>query len=397
MCHVLVKEVGPRHTVLSDEATNATVHLVGVAHLSPRSNDDVRRAIREVRPNDVALELCSERTQVLHMAPSEAALPLEPLSLDLLRRDWRQLANPLFWLVQLNLLAVEALVGTGIGAEQQIAAAEAQRVGAECLLIDRRFSVTVARCLGELCTGGASTLRFALLASLPAMSAVSGHGGGDENAGDSDGAELGAAAEALRARVMLLGMQQRGEYPWPADELRECRAQCRALVDRMVDLSEVQLAGAQRHGIIYNAVSVPLLAERDEIMAHHLWRQVAKPGGTVVAVVGKAHVPGITRHFGRTTDARCEALQQPPPQGALQSGALKLGMLGLSVVAMPVAGLMLVKNRVSPRAARTARLMYAGVLGLGSMSLAATGVSHYNFVRRLQLECARTQPHGSSE
>jgi hypothetical protein len=61
------------------KATNgADVYLVGTAHVSMESADDVRRAIQAHKPNVVALELCEARRVMLYpMAPQGNAFSKE--------------------------------------------------------------------------------------------------------------------------------------------------------------------------------------------------------------------------------------------------------------------------------------------------------------------------------
>jgi hypothetical protein len=58
------------HEVHLKAKHGADVYLVGTAHVSMESADDVRRAIQAHKPNVVALELCEVRRVMLHpMAP----------------------------------------------------------------------------------------------------------------------------------------------------------------------------------------------------------------------------------------------------------------------------------------------------------------------------------------
>lgn len=44
----------------------AVVYLVGTAHVSLQSAEDVRRVIQAVRPQNVVVELCSSRTAIMY-------------------------------------------------------------------------------------------------------------------------------------------------------------------------------------------------------------------------------------------------------------------------------------------------------------------------------------------
>ena len=45
--------------------------LVGTAHVSRQSAEDVQRVIQAVRPQNVVVELCSSRTAVMYDDPAE--------------------------------------------------------------------------------------------------------------------------------------------------------------------------------------------------------------------------------------------------------------------------------------------------------------------------------------
>lgn len=54
-------------SVLKTSDGRASIYLVGTAHFSKESQDDVVRTIQMVRPNVVMVELCKSRTSILHL------------------------------------------------------------------------------------------------------------------------------------------------------------------------------------------------------------------------------------------------------------------------------------------------------------------------------------------
>merc|ERR550514_463926 len=49
------------HSYLRDATRNREIHLIGTAHVSQKSADEVRDLIHLVRPSHVAVELCPSR------------------------------------------------------------------------------------------------------------------------------------------------------------------------------------------------------------------------------------------------------------------------------------------------------------------------------------------------
>ncbi|KAJ8976884.1 hypothetical protein NQ317_016483 [Molorchus minor] len=68
-------------TLLTYEKTGAKVYLVGTAHFSKESQDDVAKVITSVLPNVVVLELCSSRTNILSL--DEASVLEEAKNIDM--------------------------------------------------------------------------------------------------------------------------------------------------------------------------------------------------------------------------------------------------------------------------------------------------------------------------
>jgi hypothetical protein len=137
-----------RTVILRNEHATTQVHIIGVAHASPRSNEDVRAVIQATKPQMVLLELCGERQGMLES--QWPATPLPELSLNELRQRWRMLIDPIFWALQLPMLGLEALAGSGLGHEQAVGYAEGASRGAQIGLIDRPQSVTLGRTLSGI-------------------------------------------------------------------------------------------------------------------------------------------------------------------------------------------------------------------------------------------------------
>jgi len=112
-------DAGSPRIVLHNLKLNTRIHVIGVAHCSQRSNNDVAHSIRTIRPSVVLLELCQERRSIF-----SRSWPPED--------DWRTLA------------------ASTHGLEQVVGCREGFSCGAMVLLCDRRLSVTRGRMLDGL-------------------------------------------------------------------------------------------------------------------------------------------------------------------------------------------------------------------------------------------------------
>ena len=59
-------ELGPNVTVLTQD--DRTFYLVGTAHISAKSVEEVRSTVEAVQPDSVCVELCSTRFEAMNDA-----------------------------------------------------------------------------------------------------------------------------------------------------------------------------------------------------------------------------------------------------------------------------------------------------------------------------------------
>jgi pheromone shutdown-related protein TraB len=238
------------------EQDGRTIYLVGTAHVSAESVQEVKDLIEQVQPDVVCVELCAPRYKAL---TSESA--------------WRELdifkvireGKTLFLLANLAIGAYQRRIGDELGvkpgSELLAAARKAEEVGARVELIDRDIHVTLKRTWANLGFWQKNKLLAAIIESLFAREKVS------------------------------------------AAEIEELKQQ--------VNLSDMVAALAKE----LPQVKEPLIDERDQYMLSGVERA---GGQKVVVVVGAAHVPGMRAHFGKPVDrARLEAL--PPPSRLLRA------------------------------------------------------------------------------
>lgn len=114
--------------------------LVGTAHISRESVEEVKNVIREYRPDIVAVELCSRRYRALTEKDAWENTPVTSLLKS---------SNAYLILAQTILSSIQRKLGKEYGVEpgsEMIAAIrEAEEMGLEVALVDRDISVTLKR------------------------------------------------------------------------------------------------------------------------------------------------------------------------------------------------------------------------------------------------------------
>lgn len=240
-------ELGPNVTIL--EQADRTIYLVGTAHISEKSVEEVRYTIETVRPDTVCVELCKTR----HDAMSD---PDRWSKLDIFQIIKQK--KVLFLTANLALSSYQKKLGDKLGvqpgAELREAVEVAKEIGAELVLVDRDIQATLKRTWANV----GFFKKFAVIGSL-----FEGF--------FSKGEEITAEKlEALKDR----------------DTISEMMAQFAK------ELPEVQ---------------VPLIDERDKYL---MSATEAAPGKRIVCVVGAGHVEGMIGYQGLEVDR--EALSQIP-------------------------------------------------------------------------------------
>lgn len=232
------------------ELEGKTIYIVGTAHVSAQSVQDVRAAVAAVRPDTIAIELCEPRYQ------------------GLVKKDaWRNTnifqvvkqGKTMFLLAQLVMQSFYRRLGKQLevepGAEMLAGAACAEETGAKLELIDRRIDITLKRVWRHL--GFWSRLKL--------------------------------------FGVMVEAMFSSDEIDAKDIEALKKQDQLEALMGEM--------------GKAFPEIKKRLIDERDIYLAQKLR---AAPGERIVAVVGAGHVPGMLLAIRETLPlAELESL--PPP------------------------------------------------------------------------------------
>ncbi|HEX4478880.1 MAG TPA: TraB family protein [Polyangiaceae bacterium] len=266
----------PRSALGTDNVTRLEyegreILLVGTAHVSKRSVEEVRHVIRQVEPDAVCVELDASRYEALMDETQVSSFDVaEVVDQD---RAGLFVASLLFAGFQKQL---GDRLGVKPGAEMAAAAEEALERGAKVVLADRNIRTTLLRCY--------------------------------ESLGLVDRVRIGAIL------VML---------PFAAADLDEVDVE--ALKNRET-MGDVMTTFARQ----MPALQLPLIDERDRYL---IARIRETESARIVAVVGAAHVPGMTRYLREPIDL--DALDRVPAKTArtLHDFGLPFASLGLLALA----------------------------------------------------------------
>lgn len=246
--------------------------LIGTAHVSQKSADEVKETIAVERPNAVCVELCQARFDAV--ANPDAWKNMDIAKVIREKKTSLLLAN-LFLSSFQRRMADKMHVKPG---QEMIQAIDsAKEIGAAIVLADRSIQTTLRRAWGRLSFWSRSKLMSQLLASIFVSEDIS-----EEQ------------IEKLKEEDMLSAAINEIAKAFPA-------------------LKEV------------------LIDERDLYLAAKI---KAAPGMKVVAVVGAGHVPGIKQHFNDQINTdNLDLLPPPGPVGKIMSWsipALIVLMIGAS-------------------------------------------------------------------
>ncbi|MBA3464812.1 MAG: TraB family protein [Deltaproteobacteria bacterium] len=241
-----------------------TYYIVGTAHVSQRSVDEVRAVIAMVEPDLVCVELDKARFEAL---TKDSAF--RDLDVFKVVREGRGL----YLLGHLALSSYQRRIGATLGvkpgAELLAATAAATEKGIPVELIDRDINITLRRTWRNLGLWKRSQLLTSLVV-------------GWEDDDDKD------------------KKKGKDEPPKGIGEQIEDLKEPEALSQMLAKLGEK-----------VPEIKTPLIDERDQYLASKLV-EAGTGKKRVVAVVGAAHVPGMLPQIGKTIDrAKLDAI--PPP------------------------------------------------------------------------------------
>ena len=233
------------------EHSGKKIYLIGTAHVSEDSVDEVNHVIETVRPDTVCVELCQTRYDALLDEDRWKKLDIFKVIRE---------GKALFLMANLAISGYQRRIGADLGvqpgSELLGAAKKADEVGSNVDLIDRDIKTTLKRTWANV----------GFLKKMKLMGAVFGSllPGEEEEVTKED-------IEKLKSGAQLSELME--EFSRALPEVKE-----------------------------------PLIDERDRYMVEGI-RQA--PGSSVVAVVGAGHVPGMLASFDMDIDR--DALSVIPP------------------------------------------------------------------------------------
>ena len=226
------------------------VILVGTAHVSRESAQDVQDAIQQEKPDTVCVELCPSRYQSIRQKERWQQTDIVKVIKE--KKTFLLLSNLLLASFQKR-IAKKFDINPGAEMIQAIESAEA--IGAEIHLADRDIRTTLSRTWRAMGLWGKIKLMFQLVLSLGEVEDIS------------------------------------------EEDIEKMKQE---------DVLESLLAEVGKSLPVLKSI---LIDERDQYLADKIRNA---PGNKIVAVVGAGHVPGIKKYWNKDIDI--QALEQLPPK-----------------------------------------------------------------------------------
>ncbi|XP_054164110.1 traB domain-containing protein-like [Oppia nitens] len=281
----------PDTVTVLEGPNGAKVYLVGTAHFSEKSQQDVSHTIRRTKPNIIVLELCESRLSILSFDEKSILEESKTMGIAKIRRNIQEygLVQGVMYVLLLSLSAhLTKQLGMAPGGEFRRAFNEASRVpGCVVHLGDRPVHITLRRAISSLTVWQKLKLAFGIIFNNESIS---------------------------------------------KEEVEKCKQK---------DLLEEMLAEMTGE---FPALSNVFVNERDTYLAYSLWLaaspipDMSLPSGsrpaTVVGVVGIGHVPGIVKQWGKVTDKEIPPLLKLPETSLttkIVKKSIKYTFIGLAV------------------------------------------------------------------
>ncbi|KAG7299725.1 hypothetical protein JYU34_016724 [Plutella xylostella] len=287
----------PSTVTVLDAPHGGRVYLVGTAHFSLQSQDDVSRVIQEVKPHIVMVELCEQRTNILLLDEEVILREAKNINVQKIRSTMAQngVFNGLMYILLLNMSAhITRELGMAPGGEFRRAMTEAKKIP-NCIvqLGDRAIDITLHRAIASLSWG--QTIRFIwhLLTSNQSIS---------------------------------------------AEEVEKCKQ--KKMLEEMLE----EMAGE------FPALRRVFVHERDLYLAHSLHVAALQPRNEpcrIVGVVGIGHVSGIVENWGKISAHDIPPLLKVPPP-SLSTRVIRVSVRAACVGALLYAGYKLWPRRLLP-------------------------------------------------
>lgn len=253
----------PSTVTVLDAPDGGKVYLVGTAHFSVESQEDVAKVIQEVNPHIVMVELCEQRTNILLLDEEIILREAKSINIKKVRSIMQQsgVFNGAMYILLLNMSAhITRELGMAPGGEFRRAMTEAKKIP-NCIvqLGDRAIDITIHRAIAML--SWTQTIKFIwhLLTSNKSIS---------------------------------------------VEEVEKCK-QKKMLEDMLEEMSED-----------FPELKRVFVLERDMYLCHSLQIATMQPRREpcrIVGVVGIGHIAGIVEHWGRIRPEDIPPLLKVPP------------------------------------------------------------------------------------
>ncbi|XP_011306769.1 traB domain-containing protein isoform X1 [Fopius arisanus] len=269
----------PETVTLLTTPDGAKVYLIGTAHFSEESQNDVSLIIQAVQPHIVMVELCEARVHVLQLDEKTILEEAGNLTLAKMRATIRKngLFNGLLYVLLLNMSAnLTKQLGMAPGGEFRRAFLEAKKVQ-RCLvhLGDRPINITIQRALSSL---------------------------------------------SWWQTIKLLWNLLRTKEPISKEDVERCKRK---------DFLEELLT---EMGTQYPSLREVFVKERDMYLTHSLQLAalpIPTPHGLipsrVVGIVGIGHTPGMIEHWGTIKPSDIAPIMRTPER-SLSSKILRISL-----------------------------------------------------------------------
>lgn len=232
------------------EINGKEIILIGTAHVSKQSAEQVKEVIEQERPDSVCIELDEQRYQSITDGNKWQET-------DIFKVIKQKKASLLLMNLAISSFQKRMAKQFGINAGQEMIQGieSAKDVGAELVLADRNIQITFARIWGNIGLKGKAMLLTQVVYGIFSKETITEE-------------EL----EKMKQKDMINAMLQEITESFPR-------------------------------------LKKPLIDERDQYLAQKI---KDAPGEKIVAILGAAHVPGITREIHK--EQNLEALTKRPPK-----------------------------------------------------------------------------------
>lgn len=309
-----MNESNPLPENVTQVVTNdgAYIYIVGTAHFSKTSQEDVEKVIRILQPDIVMVELCASRVGVLKYDEESLMKAAKEINLEKLRYSIKETGSVVSGMMQMLLLSMSAHItkelGMAPGGEFRVAYKEAHQIqGCKLVLGDRPIQSTIGRAMGALSVYQKLKLALNLIFTKESITKED--------------------VERYKQKDMIAEMlaEMTGDYPELSkvfvDERDKYMAQ---MLTRYVDavrndLPEYIFMRKVSESMMQSFNDITELENKENTDVEKISKSDYKP--VIVGVVGIGHMNGIANYIGKEFDLR-ELMTIPPPSMASQTLSL---------------------------------------------------------------------------